>query len=727
MSSPRDLPLLFPSGPAEGGRTALLLVPDGDRLPLVGWLGLLPAAPGGSDAVPAGDPAADLAAVAAPSAAAALLPEHSRGTFRRPGLRGHRLAAANTAGDTEAGHDWSTAFELQSVTGDGSRCSIAAADRVARLALRTDVEALTGGALRIRHTLTNTGDAPFVVDGLDVAVPLPERATELLDFSGRHERERSPQRSGIRDGLWLRESRRGRTGLEAATMLIAGTPGFGFGSGELVAVHVGWSGNSSMWVERDPAGAATVGGGELLLPGEVVLTTGEEYTTPWVYVVAGDAGLDSVAAPLHEWQRSLRAHPGQQPVLINVWEAVYFDHDLDRLTELADRAARIGVQRFVLDDGWFAGRRSDDAGLGDWWVDEQVWPKGLHPLVDHVRGLGLQFGLWFEPEMVNPDSELFQARPDWVLHAGERLPSLARNQLVLDLGNPDVFDYLLGRIDALLDEYPIDYVKWDHNRDLLDAGSSRCGVPAVHRQAQAHYDLLDELRRRHPNVEWESCASGGGRIDLGVLERVQRVWTSDMTDALSRQAIQRWTGQLVAPEYLGAHVSARTSHQTGRTLPLDFRAGTALFGSFGLELDLTKVDDDELDALAAWIARYERFRPLLHGGRVVRPESSDPAVWLHGVVAKDGRSALMAHVQLDESESNRGVRMRIPHLSDDVRYDLSWVGPVDTGKVSQASPVDPAGPTGGRAVSGAVLRAEGVWIPRRRPETMLLLDVTASG
>ena len=719
MSAPSNLPLLFPSGPAESARTALLLVPDDVRLPLVGWLGLLS---------PGSDPAADLAAVAAPTPAAALLPEHSRGTFRRPGLRGHRLIAAHAADGEQspAGYDWSTSFELESVAVEGSRCSIVAVDRSARLALRTEVESLAGGALRIRHALTNTGNSPFVVDGLDVSLPLPDHATDLLDFTGRHERERSPQRSEIRDGVWLRETRRGRTGLEAASMIIAGTPGFGFGSGELVALHLGWSGNGAMWAERDPTGAATIGGGELLLPGEVVLTTGEEYTTPWVYVVAGDAGLDSVAAPLHAWQRSLAAHPRTQPVLINVWEAVYFDHDLDRLTELADRAARIGVQRFVLDDGWFAGRRSDDAGLGDWWVDDEVWPKGLHPLVDHVRSLGMQFGLWFEPEMVNPDSELFQARPDWVLRAGDRLPPLARNQLVLDLSNPDVFEYLLARIDVLLQEYSIDYVKWDHNRDLLEAGSSRAGVPAAHRQAQAHYDLLDELRRRHPQVEWESCASGGGRIDLGVLERVQRVWTSDMTDALSRQAIHRWTAQLVAPEYLGAHVSAFTSHQTGRSLPLDFRAATAMFGSFGLELDLTKVDDAELELLASWIARYERFRPLLHGGRVVRAESSDPAVWLHGVVAADARSALMAHVQLDESATNRGVRLRIPHLRDDLRYDLRWEGPVDSGRVSQAPPVDPAGPTGGRAVSGAVLRTEGVWIPRRRPETILLLDVTAS-
>ena len=399
--------------------------------------------------------------------------------------------------------------------------------------------------------------------------------------------------------------------------------------------------------------------------------------------------------------------------------------DPERLRGIAERAARVGVERFVLDDGWFRHRRDDTAGLGDWWVDEAVWPDGLGPLAPHVRALGMEFGLWFEPEMVNPDSDLYRKHPDWILAAGEhRTPLLHRSQLVLDLSRPEVYEYLLERVDAVLSAYPIDYVKWDHNRDLLEAGTGlHAGAPAVHRQTEAFYRLLDELRIRHPDVAWESCASGGGRIDLGVLERVQRVWTSDMTDALARQQLQRWTTQLVAPEYVGAHVSSPTSHTTGRTLSLDFRCATALFGAFGIEWDLTTATEQDLVDLSQWVARHKRFRPLLHSGRVVRPESADPAVLLHGVVAADRSEALLAHAQLDESAHNRGVTVRVPGLAPDASYRLAWEGPVDHTKVSMSADLPQVGPTDGVEVSGRALGTRGFWIPRRRPETVTLVHL----
>jgi len=652
---------------------------DGPRLPVARWAAHLPGAP--------------------------LLVEHSRGSYLRPGLRGHR-------GD---GRDWSTAFRPGA---DGE-----ARDEAAGLALRTDVEELPGGALRIRHVLTNTADEPYVVDGLEVSVPLPDDHVELLDFTGRHEGERTPQRHRLADGLWLRETRGGRPGLESPTMLVAGTAGFGFGTGRVVAIAVETSGNSVLGVQRDPDGPAVLLGGELLWPGEVVLGAGEQYAMPWLVVVAADDGLDGVAAALHTWQRSWPAHPISQPVVLNTWEAVYFDHDLDELRELADRAARVGVERFVLDDGWFRGRRSDHAGLGDWYVDADAWPDGLTPIVEHVRGLGMEFGLWFEPEMVNPDSDLYRAHPDWVLRAGDRVPELQRNQLVLDLTNADVWQYLFERVDAVLTEYPIEYVKWDHNRALLEAGSG--GRPAARAQAAAFGRLLDALRDAHPSVAWESCASGGGRIDLAVLQRVQRVWTSDLTDALARQRIQRWTTQLVAPEYLGAHVSAPTSHQTGRTFSLDFRAATAFFGAFGIEWDLTTASEDDLVALAGWVELHKQWRDLLHGGRVVRIESSDLAVWGHGVVATDRRRALFAHVQLDESASNRGAVLRLRGLDPELRYRSRWIGPVDPARVSHAGELDPDGPYGRALLSGAELERDGIWFPRRRSEQILLFTLEA--
>ena len=489
------MPLLFPADPAPGD-TTLAFAAAGDQQPQVTWAGT---ATGGEDA-------ASFAAVGGAVVGSALAPEQSSGLYTRPGLRGHRLAGAaggadaDADGDSAAGRDWTPAFQTTDAAVRDGVLAIDLADPAAGLALRTEVESLPGGSLRARHTLINTGADPFVVDGLEVVFPLDERLTEILDFTGRWGYEHAPQRRPLSDGLWLRENRRGKTGHDSAMVTVVGTPGFDFDRGAVLALHVAWSGNSVHRVERSAATQAALGGGELLLPGEVVLDAGQSYSTPWVHLVAATDGLDGVAASFHRYQRSMPSHPGSpRPVNLNVWEAVYFDHDLPRLLELADLAARLGVERYVLDDGWFRHRRGDSAGLGDWYVDEDVWPRGLAPLIDRVRANGMRFGLWFEPEMVNPDSDLFRAHPDWVLSARDRLPVLQRNQLVLDLSRPEVGQYLLERIDSVLSEYDISYVKWDHNRDLLEAGSgTRAGGPAVHAHTLGFYALLDELRRRHP-------------------------------------------------------------------------------------------------------------------------------------------------------------------------------------------------------------------------------------
>jgi len=695
--------MLFPREP-QAATTGIELVRDHDGFPVVVATGLLGADDSGLPLLPNGP-------------GMPLLGEHARGRFTRPHLRGQRAG----------GRDWSTKFACESVDVVDAGLRVELVDKSAGLALLTEVESLPGGSLRLRHTLTNRGPDDYELEGLEVVLPAADHLGEVMDFTGRHERERNPQCHVLTDGLWLRESRTGRPGLGSATMAVLGTPGFSTTYGEVLGVHVGWSGNSVLRIERDPATGTTVGGGELLLPGEGRLAPGESYSSPWVYVAAADDGLDGLAAVWHAHQRSLPTHPAHQPVVLNVWEAVFFDHDLPRLTAIADRAARIGVERFVLDDGWFMERRDDTVGLGDWRVDPAVWPEGLTPLVEHVRGLGMQFGLWIEPEMVNPDSDLYREHPDWILSAGDRTPLLHRNQLVLDLSREEVRAHVFDQISEVLSAYPIDAVKWDHNRDLLEAGSGALGgAAAVHRQTIGFYALLDDLRGAHPTIDWESCASGGGRVDLGVLERVQRVWASDMTDAIARQQIQRWTSQLVAPEYVGAHVSSPTSHTTGRTLTLDFRAATALFGSFGIEWDLTEATETDLEQLASWVERFKRFRPLLHGGRMVRPESPDPTVLLHGVVAADGSEALVAHVQLDEPPHNRGVFVRVPGLDPRATYDLTWEGPVEHRLVSMSSPLPETGPTDGVPVTGQALGRRGFWIPRRKPETVTLVRILSA-
>ena len=323
---------------------------------------------------------------------------------------------------------------------------------------------------------------------------MPQVASELFDMAGRWGKEKTPQRRQFVVGTHLREGRKGRTGADAAGVLHAGTPAFNFTEGEIWAVHTGWSGNHTHYAERQSTGEQVIGGGELLLPGEVVLGTGDSYESPWIYA-SHAVGLDAVARRFHRWLRS-RPHHVQRvrPVTINVWEAVYFDHDLDRLLDLAERAAAVGVERYVLDDGWFGSRRSDNSGLGDWTVSPDVWPNGLSPLIDRVKELGMEFGLWFEPEMINPDSDAARAHPEWIMATGDRLPVESRWQQVINLGIPECYAFIRDAIFEILAEYDIAYIKWDHNRDLIDAGTQPTGRPGVREQTLAYYRLVDEIK-----------------------------------------------------------------------------------------------------------------------------------------------------------------------------------------------------------------------------------------
>ncbi len=280
----------------------------------------------------------------------------------------------------------------------------------------------------------------------------------------------------------------------------------------------------------------------------------------------------------------------------------------------------------------------------------------------------MQFGLWFEPEMVNPDSDLARAHPDWFLADPERLPFEQRSQHVLDVAHPDAHAYLLERISTLVGEVGIDYLKWDHNRDLADAVHD--GRPGVHAQTTAVYRLLDELRGRHPGLEIESCSSGGARADLGILERTDRIWGSDNIDPIERQAIQRWTGLLLPHELIGSHIGSAPAHISHRDTTLAFRCATALFGHAGIESDISNWSQDDLTALTAWVTAYKQLRPLLHGGDVVRTDHPDPAAWVHGVVSRDRTHAVFAYVQLETSVTENGAPVRLPGLAPETHYTV---------------------------------------------------------
>ena len=458
-----------------------------------------------------------------------------------------------------------------------------------------------GGLLHARTSVTNIADGDLHLSSVLTVLPVAAHATELLDLTGRWCKERSPQRHPWVQGTHRRDARHGRTGHDATLLMVAGTPGFAFGRGEVWAVHTAWSGNHTTYAERTPEGDCLLGGGELLAPGEVVLATGETYRSPELLGSWSDSGLDPLSHRFHAHLRAVtpRART-ERPVIANTWEAVYFDQSLDRLSELADVAASLGVERFVLDDGWFLGRRDDTAGLGDWQVDLDLWPQGLGPLVDHVTGRGMEFGLWVEPEMVNLDSETARNHPERVLRGRAATPPQWRQQQVLDLQDAAAYDDLRDALTTLLDDLDIAYLKWDHNRDLTDV--THDGRPAVHGQTLAAYRLLDELRAAHPALQIESCSSGGARVDAEVLTRTDRIWPSDTNDALERQHLQRWTSLLVPPELMGSHVGPPTSHTTGRTQTLRYRAATALLHSFGIEWDMSRLDEPEL-ARAAVVDR----------------------------------------------------------------------------------------------------------------------------
>jgi alpha-galactosidase len=712
---------------------ALILVLPADRLPSVLHWG---ADPGELDA-------AELEmldrATALPLAAnvvdhptrVSLLPEAWSGWLGSPGIDGHRHGhgSETSAPGGPGGTAWSPrmiprAVRVEDRGSRGGVVEVRAADTDAALELELTVEMLPSGVVRVRAAITNAGTTDYAVGAVRLGLPVPERAALVHDLAGRWAKERVPQTRDFTVGAHVRESRHGRPGADAATVTIAATSDLGFDTGEAWGVHVAFSGNHAVSAERAFTGERLLSGSELLLPGEIELAPGDTYATPEIYASYG-IGHDGVASRFHELLRARPHHPRTpRPVVMNVWEAAYFDHDLARMTALVDRAAEVGVERFVLDDGWFAARRDDTTSLGDW-VLSDAWSDGrFGRLVAHVRDRGMQFGLWFEPEMVNQDSDLARRHPEWILQPPGRMPPEARHQQVLDLTHPGAYAHVRDQIMALIREYAIDFVKWDHNRDLIEAGSTRTEGPAVHEQTLALYRMLDEIRAARPGIEIESCASGGSRIDLAIVDRTDRVWASDCIDAHERQQIQRWTAQLLPPELVGSHVGADRAHTTGRRIDLSYRAMTALFGHFGIEWDLSAATQSEREELAAWVAYYKQVRSLIHAGTVVRRELADGDLWLLGAVSGDRSEALFQVSARARPITWPAGPVRLPGLERDRRYRVTADGP---GALRNLDPkLVPEWWRDGLTASGALLQDVGIAVPALQPDQGALIRVRAA-
>lgn len=571
--------------------------------------------------------------------------------------------------------------------------------------------------------IINRGDDALSIDWCAAAsLPLNPKASRLFGFTGRWSDEFHIEEVEPFMGSYVRENKSGRTSHDSFPALLAcGTetieqsgPSFGF--------HLGWSGNNRVRVDRLSDGRAFVQLGEYFYPGEMQLAPGDIYTSPVLYAGFTTRGLSALSRKFHYHLRHFvmdgRINEKPRPIHYNTWEAVYFDHDLGHLKKLADAAAHVGAERFILDDGWFGGRRDDKTGLGDWWPSLDQYPEGLGPLVDHVRQLGMEFGIWFEPEMVNPDSELYRAHPDWILQADgvEQVPF--RNQYVLDLTRKEVTDYLFEHINKILSDHDITYVKWDMNRDINHPGSR--GRPAVHKQTRVLYDLIDKLRQEHPAVEIESCSSGGARADYGVLRYTDRIWTSDSNDALDRQRIQRGASHFFPLEVMGAHVGPETCHITGRRLTMELRVATAFFGHMGMELNLLEEVPQDIEVLKKGIELHKKHRTLLHGGDFYRLDTPQHVNAI-GVVSSNMDEGLFSWCNMTGHRETLPGRIFFTGLAHDYKYRVRIIWPAPVISTTSPSIIEAADLIdGGCVIPGEALMRVGMQVPLMKPETCLI-------
>ena len=635
-----------------------------------------------------------------------IVPEQVRGWMGRPGVIARRLD----------GELLPIAFEFQvgAGGGDATEASAFLVDDANEVALNISVKMESSGVISLQATLTNDADTPLYLDALRLAFPVSSHATEVLTLGGRHAMEAVQQRTPWGRSVITVENRTGRTSHENLGTVFVGSHGFSEQHGDVWGVHIAWSGNFEITCDGVSHAMRTIHVGELLQPGDVVLQSGEKYTTPRVLVAHSSRGLNHVSRKFHREARRVRPNVVNRPVVLNTWEAVYFNHDLAVLKELATSAARVGVERFVLDDGWFQNRRSDTAGLGDWWVDESVWPNGLTPIIEHVRALGMDFGLWFEPEMVNPDSDLFRSHPDWAIGGQAQSLVTGRHQLVLDLSQQDVCDYLFSRISSMLQTHDISYVKWDHNRPLVGGNG--------HEQTRGAYELFRRLTSAFPHVQFESCASGGGRIDLGIAEFVDRFWASDSIDALDRLEIQQGLSTFVPPEMLGSHIGSPVCHTTGRKHSLSFRASTAMFGWLGIEWNLLTLTERERESLSEWVGLYKVFRNLIHSGNVFRGDHPDPTMYVHGVISHDATEALLSVSRLRSGPSNHTARVTMQGLSSSDSYDIQLI-PIGRPRYALHRAL-PDWLQGGIVLTGTQIAQLGLEMPALLPESTLLFHIT---
>lgn len=553
-------------------------------------------------------------------------------------------------------------------------------------------------------------DSPIHLHWLSAPVfPAPQLSDEMIDFSGRWCGEFQMNRVPWSPGMRYRENRTGRTGHEHFPGLILPCRGATNAAGDVFAFHYGWSGGHRMVAEELPDGRRQIQFGHAA---RVENNAKQRFETGVLYAVYSDDGINGCAVA---FQRHLRDEvvdfpfpERPRPVHYNCWEAVYFDHNLPELKEIAALAAELGAERFVLDDGWFGNRDDDTRALSDWEVDPRKYPDGLAPLIDHVHALGMTFGLWFEPEMINPDSDIHRKHPEWALGSEDQI--LGRHQKALNMALPEVRDFLFDRVGRILGEYEIDYVKWDHNRvlPLPDAAQTR-----------GSYDLIDRLRAAFPKTEIESCASGGGRIDFGILKRTHRVWLSDSNDAIERLRMQHNAAIFLPMAVTGSHVGPRICHTSGRTIDIRFRAWVAAQRHMGFEMDPRELTADEARILKEVTGWWQDNRDWMVQADILRLDSPDPAVIAEQHLAQGGGRFVVFAGKQDTSKQIAPRPLRLTRLTRDAMYRVTLRNRADAPTLSRGTPLLKSD---SMTVSGGYLMSHGLTLPWSFPETMWVLE-----
>ncbi len=536
----------------------------------------------------------------------------------------------------------------------------------------------------VRSACIAAGKQPVTLKRADsFCVDLEEGDYETICLHGRHCAERTPERAPLAHGTYTVSSSRGASSHQMNPFLVLAKPACTEDRGEAFGALLVYSGSFSLTAEKSQAGTVRLCGGIDPLNFSWRLEAGERFYTPQAVLCRTEEGLGGLSRRYADFLRGYLLPPAwvhaPRPVVVNNWEATYFDFTNEKLFALADEAAALGVDTLVLDDGWFGKRNDDTSGLGDWFVNEEKLQGGLSAVIAHCKARGLKFGLWFEPEMVSEDSELYRLHPDWAIGKAEVSRCRGRNQLVLDMTRPEIVDHVYERMADLLKKNEISYVKWDMNRHISEFYSPKL-APArqgefAHRYILGVYSLAERLQRSFPHVFFEGCSGGGGRFDAGMLYYFPQYWTSDDTDAFERCKIQWGTSYSYPMSAMSCHVSVCPNHQTGRTTPFSTRGAVASLGAFGYELALGNLTAEEKELVRAQIRSYRAVEPLIQTGDLYR--ISDPFasnLFCVAVVSKDGREGYVVGMQIHAVPADTDHRLRLKGLREDARYEIAELG-----------------------------------------------------